>query len=196
MSSLAGVPELLKALAGALPAWCDGWYLFGAQAVGVWGVPRLSADVDVTVRLRGVETVAFVNGMREAGFDLRVADAEDFARRTRVLPLVHRASRIPLDVVLAGPGPEEEFLSRAKIVGIEGVSVPVISPEDLIVTKVLAGRPKDVEDIRGVLRQSGTDIDLGRVRRLLALLEEALGQSDLLPLFEAQLSAIRRPERA
>jgi hypothetical protein len=196
VSSLAGVPELLKALAGVLPAWCDGWYLFGAQAVGVWGIPRLSADVDVTVRLRAVETVAFVNGMREAGFDLRVADAEDFARRTRVLPFVHRASRIPLDVVLAGPGPEEEFLSRAKIVGIEGVSVPVISREDLIVTKVLAGRPKDLEDIRGVLRQGGADIDLGRVRRLLGLLEDALGQSDLLPVLDAQLAAIRRPERA
>jgi hypothetical protein len=191
---LAGVLELLKSLAGVLPVWCDGWYLFGAQAVGVWGVPRLSADVDITVRLRAPETTAFVNGMREAGFDLRVTDAEDFARRTRVLPFVHRDSGIPLDAVLAGPGPEEEFLSRARTVVIEGVSVPVISPEDLIVTKVLAGRPKDVEDVRGILGQRGGDLDLGHVRRLLALLEDALGQSDLLPLFEAQLSAIRRPE--
>jgi hypothetical protein len=66
---------------------------------------------------------------------------------------------------------------------------------DLIVTKVLAGRPKDVEDVRGVLGQRGSDLDLGRVRRLLALLEDALGQSDLLPLFEAQLAAIRRPDK-
>ena len=196
MPILAGVPELLKVLAGVLPAWCDGWYLFGAQAVGVWGTPRLSADVDITIRLRVPDTLAFVNGMREAGFDLRVADAEDFARRTRVLPFVHRESRIPVDAVLAGPGPEEEFLSRARTVAIEGVPVPVISPEDLIVTKVLAGRPKDVEDVRGILGQRGADLDLGRVRRLLGLLEEALGQSDLLPLFEAQLSAIRRPEKS
>lgn len=193
MPNLAGVPELLKALAGLLPAWCDGWYLFGAQAVGVWGMPRLSADVDITVRLRVPDTLAFVNGMREAGFDLRVADAEEFVRKTRVLPFVHRVSRIPVDVVLAGPGPEEEFLSRARTVVIEGVPVPVISPEDLIVTKVLAGRPKDLEDVRGILGQEGADLDLGHVRRLLALLEDALGQSDLLPLFEAQLSATLRP---
>ena len=28
------------------------------------------------------------------------------------------------------------------------------SPEDLVVTKVLAGRPKDLEDVRGILRQA------------------------------------------
>jgi Nucleotidyl transferase of unknown function (DUF2204) len=188
----AGVSELLKDLAGVVPAWCDGWYLFGAQAVQVWGLPRLSADVDVTVRLRGADSHGFMSAMREAGFDLRIADVDDFVRRTRVLPFVHRKSRIPLDVVLAGPGPEEEFLARARTVSIEGVDVPVISPEDLIVTKVLAGRPKDIEDIRGILARRGKELELGRIRALLAVLEEALGQSDLRPLFEAQLSAVRR----
>ena len=40
--------ELLTALAPVL-AWRGRWYLFGAQAVSAYGVPRLSADVDVTL---------------------------------------------------------------------------------------------------------------------------------------------------
>jgi hypothetical protein len=176
-----------------LPAQCDGWYLFGAQAVQVWGVPRLSADVDVTVRLRGGnDTTAFVLAMRAGGFDLRVADVDEFVRRTRVLPFVHRESRIPVDAVLAGPGPEEEFITRVRAVDIGGVLVPVLSPEDLIVTKVLAGREKDLEDIRGILRERGAELDLARTRSFLRLLEEALAQSDLLPLLEAQILAARR----
>jgi predicted nucleotidyltransferase len=55
--------------------------------------------------------------------------------------------------VLAGPGLEEQFLARAVLVDIGGVRVPVMSPEDLVVTKILAGRPKDIEDVRGILAE-------------------------------------------
>lgn len=57
----------------------------------------------------------------------------------------------------------------------------VASPEDLIVMKVLAGRPKDLEDVRSILRASGRGLDDGYVERTLTMLEQALSQSDLLP---------------
>ncbi len=189
MPGAPGVPEALAALAAALPGLCDGWYLFGAQAVQVWGQPRLSVDVDVTVRLGSRDVPSFVAGMRSAGFELRVEDRDDFLRRTSVLPFVHSGTSVPVDVVLAASGAEEEFLSRARVVRIAGAEVHVISPEDLVVTKVLAGRPKDLEDVRGILR-SRPDLDEARVRALLSLLEEALGQSDLVPSFEAQRRAV------
>ncbi len=64
----------------------------------------------------------------------------------------------------------------------------VISPEDLIVTKILAGREKDIEDVRSVLRERISSLALALIRATLALLEEALGQSDLRPLFEHELA--------
>jgi len=69
-------------------------------------------------------------------------------------------------------------------VDVNGTSIPVISPEDLIITKVLAGRPKDIEDIRGVIHEKKTSLDVHRIRTILDLLEQALSQSDLLPVFE------------
>lgn len=95
-------------------------------------------------------------------------------------------------MVLAGPGLEEAFLERARTVTVAGVAIPVISPEDLIVTKVLAGRPKDIEDIRGVLREQLPSLDIEAIRGTLTLLEEALSQNDLRPLFEQELSRARR----
>jgi hypothetical protein len=92
----------------------SGWYIFGAQAVQIWGKPRLTAYVDVTARLGKADHTAFVSRMRRSGFDLRVRDIDGFVRRTRVLPFVHRGSDIPVDGVLAGPGLEDEFLERAK----------------------------------------------------------------------------------
>ena len=63
--------------------------------------------------------------------------------------------------------------------------MPVISPEDLVIAKILAGRPKDIEDASGLWRIRGAELDAARIESVLRLLEGALGQSDLLPAFES-----------
>ena len=192
MSCKTAPARVLAAAAGAIEKWCDGWYLFGAQAVVVWGRPRLTADVDVTIRLRPEDTASFWHDMEDAGFRLRVPDPERFLARTRVLPFLHVPTQLPLDVVLAGPGIEDKFIERAVRIEIEGLSVPVASPEDLIVMKVLAGRPKDLEDVRSVLTERLTRMDVGYIRSMLGTLEQALGQSDLLPLLDAEVARAKR----
>ncbi|MGZ5494496.1 MAG: nucleotidyl transferase AbiEii/AbiGii toxin family protein [Thermoanaerobaculia bacterium] len=186
MSRRGAVTRVLRDLAAAMHEQRLRWYLFGAQAAIVWGSPRLSADVDVTADIEPSALHDSIHALGRHGFDM-VATDPDFVARTRVLPFLHRASRMPLDVVLAGPGLEDEFLQRAISIDVDGTFIPVISPEDLIVTKVLAGRPKDIEDIRGVLHERRASLDLERIRTVLGLLERALGQSDLLPLFEGEL---------
>jgi hypothetical protein len=105
-----------------------------------------------------------------------------------VIPLEFGSSSWALDVVLGGPGLEEEFQRRAVPVEVApGLTVPIISAEDLVVTKVLAGRPKDLEDIRGILLAQSDGLDTGEVRRLLVQLESALGVSDLVPVFDGLL---------
>ena len=188
MSQPTGPAQLLAAFREVVAAWGNRWYLFGAQAVVLWGRPRMTADVDITIRLVPDDSIGFCAAMTRAGFQLRVPDPESFLARTRVLPFLHPPTQLPLDVVLAGPGLEDEFLQRAVRVDIQGVSVPVISPEDLIVTKILAGRPKDIEDVRSVLEERARRLDEAQIRSTLVLLEEALAQGDLLPSFEAELA--------
>jgi hypothetical protein len=159
------------------------WYLFGAQAALVYGAARLTADVDVTVELGAVSNEALVVALRNRGFEPRIGDPA-FVRTTRVLPVVHLATRMPADVVLGGPGLEELFSSRAQLLDVAGVRVPVARAEDLIVMKILAGRDKDLADIDAVLRAQSSELDLAMIRETLGLLEQALDQRDLLPLFE------------
>ena len=127
-----------------------------------------------------------------AGFRLAESFSDEFVKATRVLPLIHQSTGMPLDIVLAGPGLEEQFLDRAVAVALDDFTVPVISPEDLLVTKLLAGRQKDVEDIRGVLRVRSGLLDLDYIRHTITMIEDALGQSDLRPLFETELSKTAR----
>ena len=94
---------------------------------------------------------------------------------------------MPLDIVLAGPGLEDLFLERAQVRDVDGVAVRVASPEDLIVMKILAGRDKDMDDVRAVIAGQGSRLDVEYVRTTLGSLEAALGQADLLPEFEAAM---------
>ena len=185
--------ELLAALSSAFADLGVRWYLFGAQAAIVHGAARLTADVDVTVELSERPTRELVNGLARHGFALRVADADEFVERTRVLPIVHRVSQMPVDVVLAGPGLEELFLDRAQPTEVAGVELPVARAEDLIVMKILAGRPKDEQDVVAILNARGQSLDLGEVESLLKTLEQAIDQSDLVPRLRAlQRAASRR----
>lgn len=191
------IVELLGELRQALAGLDVRWYLFGAQAAILHGVDRLTADVDVTVDLGPHPTGRLVAGLGRAGFELRVADVGGFVDATRVVPFVHRRTRIPVDVVLAGPGLEELFFARAEEREIGGVRVPVASAEDLITMKVLAGRPRDLEDVVSMLRARGETLDLDQIQTTLGLLEKALARADLLPELERALQqAVRgRPGR-
>jgi Nucleotidyl transferase AbiEii toxin, Type IV TA system len=191
------IVELLAELRQALARLGVRWYLFGAQAAILYGVDRLTADVDVTVDPGPHPTARLVAGLGGAGFELRVADVGGFVDATRILPLVHRGTRIPVDVVLAGPGLEELFFARAEERDIGGVRVPVASAEDLVTMKVLAGRPRDLDDMVSMLRTRGDTLDLDRVRTTLGLLEKALERRDLLPELERAIKRARggRPER-
>lgn len=185
-----GPTELLAALAAVLRGWGNRWFVFGAQAVVAYGLPRMTADVDATVRLVPDDWLAFCAEMDRAGFESRTDDLDAFVRATRVLPFVHRASGIPLDLILAGSPLEDEFIERARPLDLGGVTVPVISVEDLLVTKILAGRAKDVDDVRGILRERAGGLDLVRVRTLLGGLERALARADLVAVLDRALAEV------
>jgi hypothetical protein len=175
------VASFLDALSRCLADQQVRWYLFGAQAALLYGASRLTADVDVTLHLpTGLATVSFVDALDRHGFRVR-STSPTFIEQTRVIPVVHAASGLPADLVIAGPGLEEEFLRRAVIHVIEGVSVPVAAPEDIVVMKILAARPKDFEDVVAILTAQGERFDMALTRTTVHQLEDALGQSDLIP---------------
>lgn len=177
------VADLLADLVRAFDALGIAWYLFGAQAAIVYGVARLTADVDVTARAPVTPTNDWLTILEAHGFERRFADPA-FIAQTRVVPVVHAATGLPVDIVLAGPGLEDEFLQRAVVQSIDGVAVPVVEVSDLVILKILASRPKDLDDAVALLRVHGDGIDSVRVRTVLAMLEQALGQSDLISVFE------------
>ncbi|MBI2835238.1 MAG: nucleotidyl transferase AbiEii/AbiGii toxin family protein [Acidobacteria bacterium] len=186
------VVELLADLAAALDGAGVPWFLFGAQAAILHGAARLTADVDVTVRLpETVSNETLAQELERHRFRRRIVDPV-FVQRTRVIPFIHNHTGLPLDVVLAGPGIEERFFERVQLRQVEDVFVRLASPEDIVIMKMLAGRPKDLDDIVSIVAGYGDAFDSGYVEAMLEMLEQALSQSDLIPTFRQATARARR----
>lgn len=64
-----------------------------------------------------------------------------------------------VDLILGLLPFEREAIDRAVAVRLAGTVVRVATPEDLILMKLVSRRPRDEEDIRGILRQRRAQLD-------------------------------------
>ncbi len=119
----------------------------------------------------------------------RIPDAAAFAQQSQVLLVRHAASELDIDITLAWSAFEEEALTLAPRVQVAGVSVPVARAEDLVVYKVIGGRPIDLQDLDELVSLHADEMDMERVGALVAQVAEVLDDPSRL---EAWKSAIRR----
>lgn len=125
--------------------------LIGGLAASMRGRIRATEDLDLILRCDLDEALTLVESLNEAGFSPLLEDHEQVARSALLIPLVERASGIQLDLAIGLSGFEREIVERADPMILDGHEVFVATPEDLIVLKVLAGRPQDVQDINGIV---------------------------------------------
>jgi len=182
------------ALLRGLVEWCAAEQapvvVIGGVAASLLGRPRLTRDVDATVLLGDRDTGTFAARGLAWGFRPRTEDALTFARSSRVLLLTHDPSGLDLDLSLGVLPFEEQMTANATVRSVEGIAVPLPRPEDLVVMKAVAGRPKDRDDIEAVL-EAHPSTDLARVRFWVAQFAEALEMPEMLADLERQLARRR-----
>jgi hypothetical protein len=98
----------------------------------------------------------------------------------------HKSTGIDVDISLAALPFEKESIARAKWMDVGGLSLPLPTPEDLIIMKAVAHRPRDLADIESVL-DAHPKLDLRRVRRWVREFSTALEMPDILKDLEAIL---------
>jgi predicted nucleotidyltransferase len=145
----------------------------GGVSVSLLAQPRATQDIDITVWLGEESWQDFFDAAGKYGFEPRLPDALAFAAASRVLLLRHGGSGVSLDVSFGMLDFEREMIERAVVLGVAGLRLRLPTPEDLIVTKAVAQRPKDIADIEAIL-SSHEGLDLARVRRLTAEFAAAL----------------------
>ncbi|HNS49709.1 MAG TPA: nucleotidyl transferase AbiEii/AbiGii toxin family protein [Anaerolineae bacterium] len=187
ISSMNPLQLPLAAVQQLLECFGNQGVIIGGVAASVLGTPRLTADVDVVLLLSVSRLPELIDAAARLGLVPRIADAEHFARRNRVLLLRHEESGIGVDVSLGMLPFEEEVVSRGRTVQVGTIELRLPTPEDLIILKAVAHRPKDLLDISEVFR-CHPDLDRARieawVREFAAALEMPELWADVAPLLE------------
>jgi hypothetical protein len=133
------------------------YMLIGGMANLVWGEARTTQDIDITVQVDPAvlpHTIIRLLRLFQALPENPIA----FVERTRVLPIV-TANGIRADIIFAELPYQEEAIRRARPIALGNTVVQVCSPEDLIIHKIISERPKDLDDVKGIIRAQGPRLD-------------------------------------
>jgi len=171
--------RLLAGLTRALEVRHIPFMLIGGQAVLLHGRPRLTDDVDVTLGVGPDHLGRVLEACGALGLEPLPRDVPGFVAETFVLPTRHPASAMRVDLIFSTLPYEAEAISRAIRIPIGGAAVPFATAEDLVVHKLFAGRPRDLEDIVGVIRRQGDAMDWDYVTRWVDAFAEIPGRERL-----------------
>lgn len=166
--------QLLQSLAAELERQSIPYMVIGGQAVLLHGEPRLTRDIDVTLGVNAQRLPSLLDVIRSIGLSVRVDDPTGFVRQTMVLPCEQTSTGIRVDFIFSDSPYESEAMTRVIRRRVGGSEVRYASVEDLIIHKLVAGRPRDMEDVRGVLLRN-PDYDRAYVERWLKDFELTLG---------------------
>jgi predicted nucleotidyltransferase len=153
--------------------------LIGGQAVLLHGSPRLTEDIDITLGADPAALPDLLHACAALGLKPLPLRVDEFVQETFVLPVRHEATRLRVDFIFSSTPYERQAIARAEQVSIGGASVPFASAEDLILHKLFAGRPRDLEDVRGVVRRKGRALDWSYVERWAAEFASIPGREQL-----------------
>jgi hypothetical protein len=173
-----GFLDALRAVSQALDRIAAPSMIIGGVAVIAHGVPRLTVDIDATVAAVHTDVAHLAAVRRERGISPRIPDAETFARTRQVYLAEHDGSATPIDVSLAWLPFEEDALRAASTCDYAGVQIRIARPEDLVIYKLIASRPRDIEDAEGLLVLHDATIDIDRVRRVVGEFAQVLDDNE------------------
>jgi predicted nucleotidyltransferase len=148
------------------------YMVIGGQAVLQYGRPRFTQDIDITLGLLPSEMQKLLAALPANIFHPLPDNIEDFVRNTWVLPVEHCESKCRIDFIFSVTPFEREAIMNSREICVSGVPVRYISPEDLVVQKIIAGRPRDIEDVIGILNLQGKQFNRKKVEQDIGSLAE------------------------
>ncbi|MGD2070813.1 MAG: nucleotidyl transferase AbiEii/AbiGii toxin family protein [Gemmatimonadota bacterium] len=161
-----------------------GFMLVGGQAVLLHGTPRLTEDVDLTLAAGPDALPAVLQVCDRLGLGPLPEDPESFVQETFVLPAAEPETGLRVDIIFSTTPYERQAIERAVRVEILGVPVPFATAEDLLIHKLFAARPRDLEDAASVVRRRGDSLDWGYLMRWARAFAEVPGRESMVERME------------
>ena len=129
------------------------YLLVGGWAVGVYGNPRATKDIDFLVANDSANLAKLQNAL--SAFGSPPVNMKLFKEKGHVIRM--GSSPIQIDIINKADGIDmDECYSRREIIKVEDIDVFVISKDDLIKNKSASGRSMDIADVEKLVKYRNT----------------------------------------
>lgn len=179
--------ELITRIARELKKADLPYMIIGGQAVLLYGAPRMTKDIDITLGIDAESLESLLPVIDAMDLKIIPENFRSFVQKTFVLPSRDEESGIRVDFIFSFTPYERLAISRSKTVLLEGIDVMFASAEDLIIHKVFAGRPRDLEDVKSILLKN-PGMDKEYIKKWLTEFEKSPEKEGLVKAFENALN--------
>lgn len=158
------IEDLLLQIAKILDKLNIPYIVTGGMAVSVWGRPRSTADIDIVVELLPNNIHALAKELLMVDKDVYVSEdaMKEALQRKGEFNFIHPQSQLKVDFWVIKDAFNANEIKRAVSRDFEGYAVKFVSPEDLILSKLLWHKEsystKQLDDIASVLAVSKVDL--------------------------------------
>ena len=143
-----------------------GYVLVGGLAVSIWAEPRATVDIDFLVSLDRKDFSLLVRRLHESGQFVFIHDKPMIFKRISFLrATLKNNTDVSVDFIFSDDDFKAEALKRRVSVSAFDFSVPIPTPEDLILLKRLSGRPQDIVDAQKILATRKAELDMDYIRK-------------------------------
>ena len=161
--AFAGVIDVLEAIGADYVIW-------GGVAAVAYGEQRFTHDMDVVIKLKADDAHFMAKALEEDGYHVSLPSMLD-AVWGGFFNVIHLETNVKVDFFV--PGPDSilhwAFQHRRRLPFDEIRQASFMPPESVILTKLRAyrgsGSNRHLDDIEGILRVSGPEVDLAYVDR-------------------------------
>jgi len=182
--------EILAALSKVLQKHSIPYMIIGGQAVLLYGEPRVTRDIDITLGVDADHLDEVLEVARELSLRPLPGDVGEFVHQTMVLPCMHEDTGIRVDFIFSFTPYETQAIQRSNRVQILDTDVCFASPEDVIIHKIFAGRPRDMEDVRSILLRND-DVDIPYIQSWLDEFDMSTEEHEFRKRFEELQAQLR-----
>lgn len=178
MSDLKIFEDALGNLSRVLKECNVPYMIIGGLASAIWGNPRATLDIDVTIWVADDHIQKTVS-MLEKEYTFMVENSFDFISETRVLP-VKTNENLRIDIIFGALPFEIDAIDRAVEVKVGDTFIKFCTAEDLILLKIFSERSKDLEDVRSIVQFQKDNLDFVYLEPRIQELSDLLDRPDIM----------------
>ena len=159
------------------------YMIIGGQAVLLYGEPRLTKDIDITLGVSVDKLNELLKIIKKIELIPLPSNIKNFTEKTFVLPVKDIKTNIRVDFIFSQTSYEKQAIKRANPVNLKNAILKFASIEDLIIHKIFAGRPRDLEDVKTIMIKN-PNFNKKYIKKWLMEFDSSMGEKKLENIFK------------